>query len=77
MYKKFSLKIMILIKYTKLICFLAIISLFLSGCNGKKFPGADARKFPDDPALRVKKNLEEGRGFRVKDAFKSAQGGVF
>ena len=30
----------------------------LNGCNGK-FPGADARKFPDDPALRVKKILKK------------------
>ena len=35
------------------------------------------RKFPEDPKLRVKKNLEEGRGFRVNDAFKKARGGVF
>jgi hypothetical protein len=47
----------------------------LSGCNGKL--GGDARKFPDDPKLRIKKNMEEGRGFRVKDAFKSPRGGVF
>jgi hypothetical protein len=49
--------------------------LLVSGCKG--LPGADARKFPDDPKLRVKKNLEEGRGFRVNDAFKSPKGGVF
>ena len=48
----------------------------LNGCNGK-FPGADARKFPDDPALRVKKNLEEGRGFKINDAFGGPKGGVF
>ena len=58
--------------------FLLIMMLLLfSGCNGK-FPGADARKFPDDPALRVKKNLEEGRGFRVNDVFSNKQsGGTF
>ena len=39
---------MILINNIKLIAFLAIIVVFLSGCNGK-FPGADARKFPADP----------------------------
>ena len=51
--------------------------VLFSGCNGK-FPGADARKFPDDPALRVKKNLEEGRGFRVNDVFSNKQsGGTF
>ena len=51
--------------------------VLFSGCNGK-FPGADARKFPDDPALRVKKNLEEGRGFKVNDVFSNKQrGGTF
>ena len=54
-----------------------MILLIFSGCNGK-FPGADARKFPDDPALRVKKNLEEGRGFKVNDVFSNKQrGGTF
>ena len=53
------------------------ILLIFSGCNGK-FPGADARKFPDDPALRVKKNLEEGRGFKMNDVFSNKQrGGTF
>ena len=68
---------MILIKYTKLICFLAIISLFLSGCNGKKiFLVADARKFPADPKKRVEKNLREGRGFKLSEEF-GKRGGVF
>ena len=29
--------------------------------------GADARKYPPQPELRVKKNIEEGRGFRLMD----------
>ena len=41
-----------------IIVFLAIITLFLNGCNGK-LPGGDARKFPDDPAKRVEQNLKE------------------
>ena len=48
----------------------------LIGCNGK-IPGGDARKFPDDPALRVKKNLEEGRGFRMDEAFSNKGSGNF
>jgi len=32
--------------------------------------GADARKYPPQPELRVKKNLEEGRGFRLMDQAK-------
>ena len=33
-------------------------------------PGGDARENPPDPKERVKKNLEEGKGFRINDAFK-------
>ena len=61
--------------YLKVLFILILSGLLLSGCNGKL--GGDARKFPDDPKLRVKKNMEEGRGFRVNDAFKSTRGGVF
>jgi len=55
--------------------FLIFLVFLLNGCKG--LPGADARKFPDDPKLRVKKNLEEGRGFRLNDSLKSNKGGVF
>ena len=52
-------------------------SIFLNACNGK-IPGADARKFPADPKQRVKKNLEEGRGFTLNKAFGSGKrGGTF
>lgn len=47
--------------------------LFLTSCSGK-LPGADARKYPADPKLRVKKNLEEGRGFRLDNAMKNRGG---
>ena len=60
------------------ILLIALISacFFLFGCNGK-LPGADARKFPADPALRVKKNLEEGRGFKLNEFGSGNKGGVF
>ena len=61
--------------FLKIFVFFLLSGLLLSGCNGKL--GSDARKFPDDPKLRVKKNLEEGRGFRINDALKSPKGGVF
>ena len=64
------------IKYILKLIFSGLLGLFLlNSCNGK-LPGGDARKFPDDPALRVKKNLEEGRGFKLMDATKN-RGGVF
>ena len=63
-------------KTTKITIFLAIIVLLLSNCNGK-LPGGDARKSPADPKKRVEKNLAEGRGFKLNDAFKKERGGVF
>ena len=68
---------MISFKNLKTIFALIISSIILISCNGK-LPGADARKYPDDPKLRVKKNLEEGRGFRLSEKItKSMSGGVF
>tara|TARA_B100001287_G_C22390793_1_gene393204 strand:+ start:20 stop:616 length:597 start_codon:yes stop_codon:yes gene_type:complete len=60
---------------------LSILLLFsITSCKGPdgkfKLPGGDARKFPADPKLRVEKNLKEGRGLRLNDAFKP-KGGVF
>ena len=66
-----------ILKSLKILSFLTILLLFLNNCNGK-LPGGDARKFPADPKERVKKNLEEGRGFRLNDmTFGAPRGGVF
>ena len=46
--------IMISFKNLRIIFFLILSTFFLSSCNGK-LPGGDARKFPEDPKLRVKK----------------------
>ncbi|MDC3349576.1 DUF3576 domain-containing protein [Candidatus Pelagibacter ubique] len=68
--------IMISFKSLKIIFILLLSSILLSGCKG--MPGGDARKFPDDPKLRIKKNLEEGRGFTASKFLNgSGQGGVF
>ena len=59
------------------VIFCVFLSLLLNACNGK-IPGADARKVPFDPKERVKKNLEEGRGFRLDKAFgNNSKGGDF
>ena len=64
-------------KIFKILSFITLFGFLQYGCNGK-LPGGDARKFPDDPALRVKKNLEEGRGFKLNDMLKSGnKAGVF
>ena len=70
----------ILIKFLKISVLLLIIPIIFSSCKGPdgkfKLPGADARKFPADPAKRVEQNLKEGRGFKLNDQFKK-RGGVF
>ena len=58
------------------IILLGFVLIGLNACNG--FNQTDARKFPPDPKLRVKKNIEEGRGFRLDSAIKgSMKGGDF
>ena len=49
---------------------LLILTIFaLTSCKSlENLPGGDARKNPPDPRERVKKNLEEGKGFRINDA---------
>ena len=48
---------------------LSIILIFsLNSCGKSFFKPGDARKNPPDPKLRVKKNIEEGRGFRLSDS---------
>ena len=53
--------------------FFLILPLILNSCNGK-IPGADARKVSYDSKERVKKNLEEGKGFRMDTAFGNNSG---
>ena len=46
---------------------LLLILLFINSCgkNETFLPGGDARENPPEPHKRVKKNLEEGKGFRL------------
>ena len=53
---------------------LFVFYLFFSGCAGKF--GADARKVSPNPKERVKKNLEEGKGFRLNDIGKKKSSGT-
>ena len=53
------------------ILLIGIFTIFLLNSCG----GGDARKSPPDPNERVKKNLEEGKGFRLDNALKKAAGG--
>ena len=60
-------------KSTILLTFMCILPFLLNSCG----TGADARKYPPDPKLRVQKNIEEGRGFRLSDSFGKKGGGNF
>ena len=60
----------------KSIILLIIVLLFNSCGKNKTFlPGGDARENPPEPQKRVKKNLEEGKGFRLDNVFKGKSGG--
>ena len=50
------------------------LSIGLASCQLSKF-GGDARENPPDPRERVKKNLEEGKGFRIMDLGSNKGGG--
>ncbi len=49
--------------------------ILLNSCAN--LPGGDARKNPPDPDKRVKKNLEEGKGFRLDNAIGGRKGTNF
>ena len=53
------------------ILFFLILSYSLHSCANR----GDAREFPPEPEKRIKKNLEEGRGFRISEAFGNKGGG--
>lgn len=57
---------------------ICILSIFvLNSCAREGFfKTGDARKNPPDPRERVKKNLEEGRGFRLNDAIRGGGKGT-
>ena len=49
---------------------LSSLIIFLYSCG----MGADARQFPPDAESRVKKNIEEGRGFRLFEVTRARLG---
>ena len=53
------------------ILFSVIILLTQSACNALKPKKVSAKDFPPDPRQRVKKNIEEGKGFRLFDGKRS------
>ena len=58
------------IKTIQNLIFLCFLGFLVSSCG----TGVDAKKYPPQPELRVKKNIEEGRGFRVMGGKKNQSG---
>jgi len=50
-------------KFINILVFICILPLLFNSCANR----GDARKSPPDPKLRVKRNMEEGKGFRFND----------
>ena len=50
-------------KFINILVFICILPFLLNSCANR----GDARKSPPDPKLRVKRNMEEGKGFRIND----------
>ena len=60
----------------KLLIITFFCSLILTNSCGMYRP-VDAKKYPPNPELRVKKNLEEGKGFRLMTGLGGKKGGEF
>ena len=60
-------------KTLKLLIFICILPFLLNSCADLIANRGDARKSPPNPELRVKKNMEEGRGFRLMDTMKGGR----
>ncbi len=75
-YSNFILKnYMLKILQNKRFILFVLIFFTLSSCAKEGFfKTGDARENPPDPRERVKKNLEEGKGFRINDAIKGGRG---
>ena len=58
-----------MLKNIQILVLLSIFLTFLNSCSG--FNKTDAKQFPPDPKERVRKNLEEGRGFTVMGGIKN------
>ena len=63
--------------YSKLINFITLLIIILGINSCGIYRKTDATKTPVNAKERVKKNMEEGRGFRIKNLGKMGKGGEF
>ena len=59
--------------FLRFVLSLIFCAIILNSCANR----GDARKSPPDPAERVKRNIEEGRGFRLMDVTKKNSGTTY
>ena len=74
---RLSNKFIIILTVLKKFLIFILIPLFLQACGPLKYKPVDARKVSPNPDERVKKNIEEGRGFRIMDGVNKRGGGTF
>ena len=64
-------------KITKIISSFIFAIMILTSCKGLIENRGDARKSPPDPRERVKRNIEEGRGFSLMGSVTGRNSGTF
>ena len=69
-FNKYCYFTMSLKKFINLSFLLLFLPFLITSCG----MGVDTRKYPANPKEKVKKNMEEGRGFRLMDAAKKKSG---
>ncbi len=66
---------MIKFNYFKLFFLLPALLFSLTSCEALKYKKVSAKDYPPEPEKRIRKNIEEGKGFRLMGRDKT--GGVF
>ena len=72
---KIIFNFMIKFNYFKLLFLLPVLLFSLTSCEALKYKKVSAKDYPPEPEKRIKKNIEEGKGFRLMG--KEKKGGVF
>ena len=72
---KIIFNFMIKFNYFKLFFLLPTLLISLSSCEALKYKKVSAKDYPPEPEKRIRKNIEEGKGFRIMGREK--KGGVF
>jgi len=72
---KITFNFMIKFNYFKLLFLLPALLFSLTSCEALKYKKVSAKDYPPEPEKRIRKNMEEGKGFRLMG--KDKTGGTF